>query len=145
MEIYIKGYYYRTRGIYFKYTVSKILAAVKRDLYVTSIFLFYSDIYACMLSRFCHFWLFATFWTVALQASLSMGFSRQEYWSGLPCPHPRDLPDPETERSQVSYISCIGRRVLYYWFFTMGHIYIYVCVCVCICKYCIFLFLFIYF
>ena len=30
-------------------------------------------------------------WTVARQASLSMGFSRQEYWSGLPCPPPRDL------------------------------------------------------
>ena len=32
-------------------------------------------------------------WTVALQASLCMGFSRQEYWSGLPCPPPGDLPD----------------------------------------------------
>ena len=36
-------------------------------------------------------WLFATPWTVARQASLSMGFSRQEYWSGLPCPPPGDL------------------------------------------------------
>ena len=33
-------------------------------------------------------------WTVALQAPLSMEFSRQEYWSGLPCPSPGDLPDP---------------------------------------------------
>ena len=33
-------------------------------------------------------------WTVALQAPLSMGFSRQEYWSGLPFPSPGDLPDP---------------------------------------------------
>ena len=33
-------------------------------------------------------------WTVALQAALSMGFSRQEYWSGLPCPPAGDLPDP---------------------------------------------------
>ena len=33
-------------------------------------------------------------WTAACQAPLSMGFSRQEYWSGLPCPSPRDLPDP---------------------------------------------------
>ena len=33
-------------------------------------------------------------WTVALQAPLSMGFSRQEYWSGLPCPPPGDLPQP---------------------------------------------------
>ena len=36
-------------------------------------------------------------WTVTLQASLSMGFSRQEYWSGLPCPPPGDLPNPGIE------------------------------------------------
>ena len=36
-------------------------------------------------------------WTVAHQASLSMGFSRQEHWSGLPFPPPRDLPDPGIE------------------------------------------------
>ena len=41
--------------------------------------------------------LFATPWAVALQASLSMGFSRQEYWSGLPNPPPGDLPDPGIE------------------------------------------------
>ena len=41
--------------------------------------------------------LFATLWTVACQAPLSMGFSRQEYWSGLPCPSPEDLPDPGIE------------------------------------------------
>ena len=38
--------------------------------------------------------LFATPWTVAYQAHLSMKFSRQEYWSGLPFPSPGDLPDP---------------------------------------------------
>ena len=36
-------------------------------------------------------------WTVVLQALLSMGFSRQEYWSGLPFPSPGDLPDPGIE------------------------------------------------
>ena len=41
--------------------------------------------------------LFATLWTVARQALLSMGFSRQEYWSGLPFPSPGDLPDPGIE------------------------------------------------
>ena len=41
--------------------------------------------------------LFATPCTVAYQASLSMGFSRQEYWSGLPFPSPGDLPDPGIE------------------------------------------------
>ena len=40
------------------------------------------------------FRLFATAWTVAHQASPSMGFSRQEYWSGVPSPSPGDLPDP---------------------------------------------------
>ena len=39
----------------------------------------------------------ATPWTVARQAPLSMGFSRQEYWSGLPFPSPGDLPDPGIE------------------------------------------------
>ena len=43
------------------------------------------------LSRVC---LFATPWTVAKQAPLSMGFPRQEYWSGLPYPSPGDLPEP---------------------------------------------------
>ena len=46
------------------------------------------------LSRF---QLFATPWTVAYQASQSIGFSRQEYWSGLPLPSPGDLPDPGIE------------------------------------------------
>ena len=41
-----------------------------------------------------HVRLFVTPWTVAYQAPLSMGFSRQEYWSGLPFPSPGDLPDP---------------------------------------------------
>ena len=38
--------------------------------------------------------LFATPWTIAQQAPPSMGFSRQEYWSGVPFPSPEDLPDP---------------------------------------------------
>ena len=41
--------------------------------------------------------LFATPWTVAHQAPLAMGFSRQQYWSGLPFPSPEDLPDPGIE------------------------------------------------
>ena len=44
-----------------------------------------------------HVRLFATLWTVAQQAPLSMGFSRQEYWSGLLFPSPGDLPDPGIE------------------------------------------------
>ena len=51
----------------------------------------------CMLSRFSHVWLFATLQTVACQVPVSMGFSRQEYWSGLSCPPPGDLSDPGIE------------------------------------------------
>ena len=47
-----------------------------------------------VLSHFSHVQLFVTPWTIAHQAPLSMGFSRQEYWSGSPFPPPRDLPDP---------------------------------------------------
>ena len=42
-------------------------------------------------------WVFVTPWTVARQAPLSMGFSRQEYWSVLPFPAPMDLPNPDIE------------------------------------------------
>ena len=46
-----------------------------------------------VLSHFSRVWLCVTLWTSAYQVSLSMGFSRKEYWSGLPCPSPGDLPD----------------------------------------------------
>ena len=52
---------------------------------------------ACVPSSFSRVWLFATPWSVAHQAALSMGFPRWEYWSGLPCPPPGDLPDPGIE------------------------------------------------
>ena len=50
--------------------------------------------YVCMGSRFSRVQLLVTAWTVARQVPLSVGFSRQEYCSGLPCPPPGDLPDP---------------------------------------------------
>ena len=49
---------------------------------------------------------FAIPWTVAHQAPLSMGFPRQEYWSGLPFPSPRDLPNPGTG---PAYLALVGR------------------------------------
>ena len=55
----------------------------------------------CVLSHFSHVWLFATLWTVAHQTPLSMGFSRQEYWSGLPCLRPEDLSDPGVEPTSL--------------------------------------------
>ena len=48
----------------------------------------------CILSHFSRVWLFVTPWMMAHQAPLSMRFSGQEYWSGLPCLPPGDLPDP---------------------------------------------------
>ena len=57
---------------------------------------------------------FVTPWTAAYQAPLSMAFSRQEYWSGLPFPPPGDLPDPGI-KPKTPAISYIGRRILYHW------------------------------
>ena len=66
----------------------------------------------CMLSQFSHVRLFGTPGTIAHQAPLSMRFSRQEYWSVLPCPPPGDL--PHSGIKSASHVSWIGRRVLYH-------------------------------
>ena len=66
--------------------------------------------YACVPSCFSHVQLFVTQWTVACQAPLFMGFSRQEYWSELPCPPPGDLPDTGIE---PWILHC--RWILYRW------------------------------
>ena len=59
----------------------------------------------------------AMLWTAVRQAPLSMGFSGQEYWSGLPCPPPGDLPDPEIEPMSVIFPTLAGG------FFTIGTTY----------------------
>ena len=56
-----------------------------------------------MLSCLSHVWLFAVLCTVAHQAPLSIRFSRQKYWSGLPCPPSGDLPDPGIEPVSLVY------------------------------------------
>ena len=58
-------------------------------------------LFVCVLSHFSHVWPFVTPWTVAHQTPLSMEFSRQEYWTGLPCPPPGYLPDPGIELASV--------------------------------------------
>ena len=60
-----------------------------------------------MLSHFCHVRHFATLWTVAHQAPLSMGFSRQEYWSGLPRPPLGDLPKPGVEPTTLMSLALV--------------------------------------
>ena len=60
--------------------------------------------------------LFATLWTVAHQSPPSMGFSRQEYWSGLPFPSPGDLPDPGIEPSSPTLeqtLYCVSHHFLF--------------------------------
>ena len=59
--------------------------------------------HAYVLSHFSCVQLIGTLWTVAHQALLSMGFSRQEYWSGLLCPPPEDLPNPGIKLSSPVY------------------------------------------
>ena len=59
-------------------------------------------LYVCTWKSFSHVWLSATPWTVARQAPLSMGFLRQEYWSGLPFPSPGYLPDPGLKSTSLA-------------------------------------------
>ena len=65
--------------------------------------------YVCVLSRLSCVWLFETLWMVAHQASLSMGFSRQEYWNGWPCSSRGDLPDPGIEPTSLMSLALVGR------------------------------------
>ena len=62
-----------------------------------------------MLSLFSCVWLCVNLWTVACQAPLFMGFSRQEYWSRLPCSPPGDLPDPGIEPTSLTCPALAGR------------------------------------
>ena len=59
---------------------------------------------ACVLSRFSCVPLFATPWTIALQAPLSVGLSRQEHWSGLLFPSPEGLPDPAIDSGRSCFL-----------------------------------------
>ena len=65
--------------------------------------------HVCLMSHFSRVQLFVTPWTVPRQAPLSMVFSRQEYWSWLPCPSPGDLPDPRVEPASHSSPASAGR------------------------------------
>ena len=64
---------------------------------------------AWVLSPFSRIWLFVTLWTVASQASLFMGFPRQEHWSRLPCHPPGDLPNPEIKPATLASPALAGR------------------------------------
>ena len=72
----------------FKRAKPFLLIQAKYDFSTLPIYFSSLDAIYMLLSCFSHVWQFATPWTVAYQAPLSMGFSRQEYWSGLPFPSP---------------------------------------------------------
>ena len=65
--------------------------------------------YVYLLSWFSHVQLHVTLWTVARRTLLSVGFSRQESWSVLPCSPPRDLPEPGTEPASLTFPTLAGR------------------------------------
>jgi len=65
--------------------------------------------YECMLSCFSFVWFFSTLRTVTCQAPLTMGFSRQEYWSGLPCLPPGDFPNLGIEPESLVSPALAGR------------------------------------
>ena len=70
-----------------------------------------------VLHLFSQVWLFSTLWTVARQAPLSMGFSRQEYWSGLPGPYPGDFTNPGIEPMCPAFpaLQAIAGRFFTHW------------------------------
>ena len=88
-------------------TFDKLLG--HESLIYTSINQRWFYIYMKMLSHFSHVQLFATLCTVAHQAPLSMGFSRQEYWSRLLFPSPGDLPNQEIEPMSLMSPALAGR------------------------------------
>ena len=65
-------------------------------------------LYECMLNCFSHVLFFVPLWTMALQDPLSMGFSGGEYWRGLPCPPPEDLPNTGIEPVSLTFRALAG-------------------------------------
>ena len=75
---------------------------------------------AHVLSHFSHVLLFVILWTIAHQASRSMGFSRKKYWSGLPCSPPGDLPNPGIEPTSLMASPALAGGGGWGWFFAIS-------------------------
>ena len=85
-------------GLFFPFDCFLLMFLIHTSLNIDGCLLFNCVcVCMCTLSHFSRIQLFATLWTAAHQASLSIRFSRQEYWSGFPCPPLEDLPDPGNE------------------------------------------------
>ena len=95
------------------YIVEEYFTVLMCHNYATNHLLIYRKVKALVTQLYL---LLATPWTVACQAPLSMGFSRQEHWSGLPFPSPGDLPDSGIEsrspRHILYYLSHLGSRYI---------------------------------
>ena len=74
----------------------------------------YSSISVCVSHWVMSDWLFVTPWSVAHQAPLSMGFFKQEYWSGFPCPPSEEIPNPGIEPETLTSPALAGRQGLYH-------------------------------
>ena len=91
--------------------------------------------HASMQSHFTHAQLFVNPWARARQAPLSMGFSRQQYWSGLPFPSPEVLPNPGIKPRDRTQVSCIAGRFFTVWATREAYATILQHVCVCVHMY----------
>ena len=91
-----------------KYDVIIILSCVNFEMMILSSYLV-SCVCACVLRHLSHVQLIVTLWTVACQAPLSMGFSKQEYWSGLLSPPPGHLPNPRIKAVSLMSPTLAGK------------------------------------
>ena len=87
----------------FKVKVGPYPASLRADMRI-----YRPSMPVCVLSRFSRVQLLATPWTVAHQVPLSLGFSRQGYWSGLPFPPPGDLPNPAIKHTPLTSPALTG-------------------------------------
>ena len=88
-----------------------------------------------MLTYFGSVQLFATPWTITYQAPLSIGFSRQEYWSGLPCPPLGDIPNTGIELASLMSPALAGRFLTTSATWEDPCMYIHVSICICVFWY----------
>ena len=114
------------------------LRVLTTQVYVLTELLPTSPLCVCMLNHLSHVQLFVTLWTVACQAPLSMGFPRQEYWSGVPCPPQAIFP---TQGSNLSLLRLLHwhtgplplappGKPRHMYVFACLHVCVYVCVCI---------------
>ena len=112
--------------LYFKKTHAPLFTIAKTwkqpkylstDEWIRKILYIYTHIYILLLQSCLTAW---TLWNMALQGPLSMGFSRQEFWSGLPCPPPGVVSDPGIE--PVSYVYLLAGRLFTTSIYTHTHV-----------------------